>query len=66
MSGRARQPRRGMATHSSKTATTRVKLLKRQPTKQVLGIQELEDPKKSESEAEIGGKMSKELRPKCK
>ena len=25
-----------------------------------------EDPKTSESEAEIGGKMSKELRPKCK
>ena len=25
-----------------------------------------EDPKTSESEAEIGGKMSKELQPKCK
>ena len=29
---------------------------------QVLAIQEPEDPKTIESEAEIGGKMSKELR----
>ena len=66
MSGQARQPRQGMATHSRKSATTSGKLIKRQPTKYVLAIQEPEDPKSSESEAKIGGKMSKELRLKCK
>ena len=66
MSGQARQPRREMATYSRKSTTTRGKLLKRQPTKYVLVIQEAEDPKTRESEAEIGGKMSKELRSKYK
>ena len=62
ISGRARLQRRGMATYSKKSTTTWGKLIKRQPTMQVLAIQEPEDPKTSESEAEIGGKMSKELR----
>ena len=66
MSGKARQPRRGRATYSRKYTTIKGKLLKRQPTKYVLAIQEPEDHKTSESEAEIGVKMSKELRSKCK
>ena len=52
-----------MATYSRKSTTTRGKLLKRQTTKYV---EEAEDPKTSESEAGIGGKMSKELWSKCK
>ena len=52
-----------MATYTKKSTTTKGKLIKRQPTKQLLAIQELKDPKTSENEAEIGGKMSKELWP---
>ena len=66
MSGQARPPRQGIVTYPRKSTTARLKLLKRQLTKQVLAIQEPEDPKTSESEDENAGKMRKELRPKYK
>ena len=55
-----------MATYSRKSASNREKRVKQQPTKDVLLIQELEDPKTSKTDAEIGPNTSKELWPKGK
>ena len=61
MCTRGMQPRRGMAAYSRKYASNRGKRVKRQLTKEVLPIQEPEDPKTRETAAGIGPKMSKEL-----